>query len=272
MAQRRGRRLNAITHGAFSAPAFLPGEDQLRYASLYRDLLKEWQPDGPTEIDAVVTLATCMWRKRRVQSFLAAQIRLPTMSTNHPIYDDALYDQLVILSDLASPPETQNEFHGASQYENDFRSILCALPRSNEQHLEMTCPRHTFASFEEWAAAIRKEITENVLPRLQPFDGPELSAALSGGVLGEEIFKRELAVDERLDGMIERAIKRLIQTKTMKQLMRPAQVNAISSSAKRQNNTTTARSSKSSSASNGEGSDASSRQAAAEEHGTNRAG
>jgi hypothetical protein len=34
-----------------------------------------------------------------------------------------------------------------------------------------------------------------------------------------EVFKRELAVDECIDAMIDRAIKRLVQTKAMKQML-----------------------------------------------------
>jgi hypothetical protein len=46
-----------------------------------------------------------------------------------------------------------------------------------------------------------------------PF-GPIRSAALSS-----DLFEQELALDERLDAMIDRAIKRLIQTKAMKQML-----------------------------------------------------
>jgi hypothetical protein len=34
-----------------------------------------------------------------------------------------------------------------------------------------------------------------------------------------DLFKQELALDERLDAMIDRAVKRLIQTKAMKQML-----------------------------------------------------
>jgi spore coat polysaccharide biosynthesis protein SpsF (cytidylyltransferase family) len=41
----------------------------------------------------------------------------------------------------------------------------------------------------------------------------------SAGTLTQELFKHELALDERLDAMIDRAIKRLVHTKMMKQMM-----------------------------------------------------
>jgi hypothetical protein len=42
-----------------------------------------------------------------------------------------------------------------------------------------------------------------------------LEAIFSG-----DLFDREIAVDERLNAMVERAIKRLIQTKAMKQMLK----------------------------------------------------
>jgi hypothetical protein len=41
----------------------------------------------------------------------------------------------------------------------------------------------------------------------------------SADALSGDLFKQELALDERLDAMIDRAVKRLIQTKAMKQML-----------------------------------------------------
>ena len=38
-------------------------------------------------------------------------------------------------------------------------------------------------------------------------------------LLKEEVLEQELAVEERIDAMIDRAIKRLVQTKAMKQML-----------------------------------------------------
>ena len=60
-----GKRNNAFKHGVFSNVTILPGEDQDDFAELGTALFLEWQPDGPTETDAVFTIAKCLWRKRR---------------------------------------------------------------------------------------------------------------------------------------------------------------------------------------------------------------
>src|SRR5215471_9621518 len=58
---------NALKHGVFAETIILPGEDPKDFEQLHRDLIKEWSPSGPAERDAVLTLAKCMWRKRRLQ-------------------------------------------------------------------------------------------------------------------------------------------------------------------------------------------------------------
>ncbi len=57
---------------------------------------------------------------------------------------------------------------------------------------------------------------------LEPSTEPEQITALrrSAETVSGELFKQELALDERLDAMIDRALKRLIQTKAMKQMLR----------------------------------------------------
>jgi hypothetical protein len=50
-------------------------------------------------------------------------------------------------------------------------------------------------------------------------EGPDELLGQSAKVLTPEVVKNELAVDEPIDAMIDRAIKRLVQTKAMKQML-----------------------------------------------------
>src|SRR5262249_18088781 len=43
----------------------LPGEDPGEFQRLHQALIEEWNPLGPIEDDAVLTLAIDLWRKRR---------------------------------------------------------------------------------------------------------------------------------------------------------------------------------------------------------------
>ena len=73
MPKRAENPLNAFKHGAFARMAFLPWEDRQEFARLHAALNMEWMPDGPTERDAVFSIAKGMWRKRRMQYFLHAR-------------------------------------------------------------------------------------------------------------------------------------------------------------------------------------------------------
>jgi len=46
-----------------------------------------------------------------------------------------------------------------------------------------------------------------------------VALSLSAATLSDELFKQELVLDERLDAMIDRAVKRLMQIKAVKQML-----------------------------------------------------
>jgi len=63
----------ALKHGGFSVTALLPGEDPAAFEKLYQDLIAEHQPDGPSENEAVATIARLMWRKQNLETFRIAE-------------------------------------------------------------------------------------------------------------------------------------------------------------------------------------------------------
>ena len=67
------KRLNALKHGVFSPITILPGEDPREFSALHSETVKEWAPIGPTEEDAVLSIAKGIWRKRRLQKFRLGQ-------------------------------------------------------------------------------------------------------------------------------------------------------------------------------------------------------
>jgi hypothetical protein len=107
------------------------------------------------------------------------------------------------------------------------------LSECNAEHLRKACPRENFASNAEWASAIRNEVETVLLPRMrQDLPSPETALTLSADVLGEDLFKTEVSVEERLDAMIDRAVKRLVQAKAVKQMTVPTAVNGSDRSSK----------------------------------------
>jgi hypothetical protein len=74
-----------------------------------------------------------------------------------------------------------------------------------------------------WLQALRNKITSALLPAYEFYgEGPEVSLDRSAKVLTPDVVKDELAVDERID-----AIKRLVQTKAMKQMLVGTSPNGI---------------------------------------------
>jgi hypothetical protein len=63
----------ALKHGAYSAAGLLPGEDRVAFEKLHRDLISELCPDGPLEKDTVYDIARCMWRKQNLETFRIAE-------------------------------------------------------------------------------------------------------------------------------------------------------------------------------------------------------
>jgi hypothetical protein len=61
-------------HGVFAAMEILTGEDPKGFEKLHSDLMEELAPAGAIEEDAVLRIAKAVWRKRRVQNFLAVQL------------------------------------------------------------------------------------------------------------------------------------------------------------------------------------------------------
>ena len=199
---------NALKHGAFAKTAILPGEDRQEFEELHAALVEEWTPVGPTEEDAVLSIAQGVWRKRRGQKFLQADIERGRLDPDHPAYDEAF--ALEFISECTRPEELDK--------------CLMLLSKRNVEYLQQKCAREKFQSDSEWVHAVQHEITSVLLPRAErrrDLQLPEDLLYRSALNYSESLIKLELGMDERIDGMIDRAIKRLIQTKAMKQMLGP---------------------------------------------------
>jgi hypothetical protein len=218
------KRPNALKHGVFAVNPAIPGEDPREFQELFSALFDEWQPSGPTEVDAVFTIADAMWRKLRAQKFRRAKVIANTFDPRHPTFDEArgLY---LFSSFLRSEAEMAFEKHAGSCLRSD-----------KINHLKQKFPRSNYISTEEWAEAIITEIETELVPtalnpRLKPGEKlDDYSEAFRQATVEMQIFlcvihareflDDELNVLERLEGRIARAMKHLVQTKAMKHLLR----------------------------------------------------
>ena len=56
----------AFKHGAYSATAVLPGEDEDAFRELHQKIIAELAPVGALEEDLVGTIARVLWRKQNL--------------------------------------------------------------------------------------------------------------------------------------------------------------------------------------------------------------
>jgi len=64
---KHARRPSAYKHGGFSKTVLFPWEDAEEFEALRRSLKDEFNPLGALEEEAVYTILTCIWRKRRIR-------------------------------------------------------------------------------------------------------------------------------------------------------------------------------------------------------------
>jgi hypothetical protein len=186
-----------------------PGEDPEEFKKLHKDFIQEWQPDGATEEETVFGIATDTWRKRRVQKFMQAELFKNLANPEHPSYDQAL-----ALLYCAVTFELDHEA--------DFAQTTRGLRADRIKYLRTKCPREDFKSADQWAEAFVKEIRSNLLPEAEMADTKMATLGRlvqSAGTLGGNSFKEELALEERLDAMIDRKIKRLLTLKATKPML-----------------------------------------------------
>jgi hypothetical protein len=221
MRDKKTKRPNATKHGVFAATAILPGEDPAEFKELYSELIAEWRPDGATEQDAVLSIAKAVWRKRRLQKFLTAQVQNHSVDPKHVWYDEKLG---LISWHLAIRRDPENAFRVIESY---------LLPLRIDHFKQPKFARSEFPSTSEWADAILKE-TDSLFANICMDPPAELYAMYqSAEAYSGDLFNQELALDERLDAMVDRAFKRLMQIKAVKPMLGAASADQVAGQRKR---------------------------------------
>jgi hypothetical protein len=193
-------RAYEVKFGADADFTILPSECTLEFEVLRGELAEEHAPDGPLEEDLVLTIAKCIWRKRRrYQSFLSAQVK-------------AVHDS----NYLEHHKEWQalKTFYQAIEGVKGFEEIqqsLDQLPWHFAGFLNFDCPKTNFREPVEWANAMRKVVREGLMPWVR------LGAVgIASTAHKDEVFARELEFEERIDRIIERTLDRLEKVKAAK--------------------------------------------------------
>jgi hypothetical protein len=183
-----------------------------------------WYPSGPSEESRVFGCADAEWRQLRSRRFAEAKAISNSLNPAHPAFDEAR--GLIAFGYLM-----------CCQPESAFAEHASAYLRADKiRDLNQKFPRENFESAADWAAAIVDEIKSGLHPGTPGFaalDREKLDPATEA--LRREIMKMhsfvttihmreflddDLEQQERLDARIARLRKELVETKTMKQMLR----------------------------------------------------
>jgi hypothetical protein len=193
---------NALKHGAFTEAVILPGEDPNELKELRAALYDEWNPEGPTEIDKVESIAMGMWRKRRFRRYLQK-----TLGKSVAILDAFLRHDRADYNKLLSVLE---HIESGTLAEDNFSD---KLPTRWADEITKKSPRNRYDDDAAWLSALREIIYEILNSLIMIQDG---TATLSYEMAIDRFADSEQAVNERIDAKIDKDIKALGQIKTMK--------------------------------------------------------
>ncbi len=227
MSDKRFRPPSAYKHGGFSRTVLFPWEDADEFDALHRSLQDEWEPSGALEEDAVYTILTCIWRKRRIRDkrnldTLAALQRknLEALSEMPPPFFDTKLETTIYVLKHRPNSGGRPRLEGKVSHLIGFSSSLYGS--LDGQFLEMMMNMlggENYPTTPEWVQAVKREVDEVLLPRARAeMESPDHLAAKAAEFITTDRILEDLALEERLDAMVDRAMRRLAQTKFMKQV------------------------------------------------------
>jgi hypothetical protein len=242
MSDKRYRKPNALKHGGFSGVEILPWEDRSEFEELCRRLMEEHQPEGPLQEECLNTIASNMWRKRRVRdkrnfdTAAALERGENRVLWEHPppLFDTRREGTIHSLCERqgrnrtpTAPRDDYQQLLGFStglyreKSEDLMELALNMMPKEYSTALREKLPRKNFESTAHWIVALKKEVDTVLLPMVRD-RAPQRNGyfeTAAAFLTGDRVIE-DLDVEERLDAGIDRALKRLWQLKMAHQLDR----------------------------------------------------
>ncbi|NOJ50699.1 hypothetical protein [Bradyrhizobium archetypum] len=237
----RYRKPNALKHGGFSRMELFPWENSAEFEKLHRDLIDQYQPRGPLQEDCIQSVASFMWRKRRIRD----KRRFDTQAALERVENAVLWDQPPPLMDKNQEITMYRLTNGSSELRphalDDYQRLMafsCALyrdrskssvsmivdflPKEFKEHLKEKVPGDAYETATQWIVALKEEVDGVLLPMVrkrQPKS--DCYAETAANFLTNERLMADLDIEERFDAGIDRALKRLFSLKAAEQLDRP---------------------------------------------------
>jgi hypothetical protein len=209
------KKHNALKHGAHAQEVMLWSEKYEDYEALRVGLYEEWFPQGKTEEYEVNALLGLLWRRRRLERY--EQISMQTK-----------------LADVRKANETSRHIENLRSFGPDFdqaktveevEALLFPLAPLYSNTIRSRWPLKEGDDPTKWGSKIASGLSE-WKPSERHEEGHEFIE-----VFDLLVFDHCLNWIERLDSMIDRTIKRLMQIKTMKQMFSQLEPKLINASA-----------------------------------------
>jgi hypothetical protein len=209
-----GKKRNALKHGANAKEVMLWSERYEDYEQLRAELCLEFSPSGSTEEYLVQTLLDLRWRRRRLDCHeqITIQKRL-----------DEIREDNENSRDVENLRSFASEFNEATSLEK-VEALLAPLSSLYSNTIRKRWPLQTGEDASTWGPKIAKGLL-SWKPATRHEQADEFIA-----IVDLDAFDVALTRIERLDAMIERTIKRLLQIKTMKQMHRRLEPKLINGS------------------------------------------
>ena len=187
MSDKRFRPPSAYKHGGFSKTVLFPWEDVDEFDALHdvdefdalhRSLREEWEPSGALEEDAVYTILTCIWRKRRIRdkrnldTLAALQKKdLKELSEMPPPFFDTEAETTMYVLTHRPKSDGRPHYDGKVSHLIGFSSSLYGklggeflelmigmLGKEFSTHLEREVPKENYSTTPEWVQAVKREV------------------------------------------------------------------------------------------------------------------
>ncbi|MDH2348695.1 hypothetical protein [Bradyrhizobium sp. SSUT77] len=247
----RRRLPTALKHGAFAKIELLPWEDPAAYEQLHQQLSEEFEPEGVLQEECVRDILTATWRKQRLRDRRNVETRAALLQPQNRVFDqrpiplvaNRIERAKAILENSSSeqPNLPRDDYERLLSFSSFLtldaspRLVECAigcLPEEYRNHLRTHVRREKYDEPHHWIIAIKKEVDGVLLPKVRerrPDPDGYLTAAAE--LLAPDKMLEDLAVEERLEAQMDRALRRLFWLKTQKKLDREAKQKIVEAKA-----------------------------------------
>jgi hypothetical protein len=199
---------NAFKHGGFAKHAVLVKESNEEFDELLTNLSNELKPEGALEQETVASIAKLIWAKRRTERMFRHELEFAQFSREHQV--------------AIAIRKVKESLHLATTYQKVDR-LVAAVPEPHLGLIKEQIGKRQDLNIPDYVEHVKKVLDSHhqflanwIFERKISFHDTFLSEKAEAS---HQLTVKYMATVERLDGMIDRAFKRLFQLKGYKEIV-----------------------------------------------------